>query len=63
MKNNLYSLRRSWGYTQDQAAEHFGISREQWNRIERGHCEPSLSLALRIAAEFDTTVEQVFTLE
>lgn len=63
MRNNLYSARKRFGYNQEQAADYVGMSREQWNRIERGRCEPSITTALKIAASFEMAVEELFELE
>lgn len=63
MKNNLRILRREWDYSQEDAAAQICISREQWNRIESGKCEPSLSTALKICFEFDKSIDELFQLE
>ena len=40
-----------------------GVSRQTINSIENERYLPSLPLAIAIARHFDTTVEQIFTLE
>jgi putative transcriptional regulator len=39
------------------------VTRQSINAIERGRYDPSLELALKLAAEFDTSVEELFWLE
>lgn len=63
MKNQMYKARQRFGYSQDEAANYVGISREQWNRIERGKCEPGVKLALMISVAFEMPVDELFELE
>ncbi len=49
--------------TQAELADRVNVSRQTINSIEIGKFVPSTVLALKIAAVFDTTVDQVFTLE
>lgn len=51
---------RSW--TQADLAREVGVSRQTINSIETGRFEPSLSLALKLAALFDMRVEELFSL-
>ncbi|MET0374318.1 MAG: helix-turn-helix transcriptional regulator [Rhizorhabdus sp.] len=48
--------------TQAMLASQVGVSRQTINSIETGRFEPSLSLALKIAKSFETTVEDLFAL-
>lgn len=60
--NNLTSLRSERNLTQEELARLAGVSRKTINTIERGRFVPSTVLALRIAAVFQRTVEDVFWL-
>ncbi|MFI5181184.1 MAG: helix-turn-helix transcriptional regulator [Thermoanaerobaculia bacterium] len=44
-------------------AERVGVSRQTIVAIEKGNYNPSVELALRLAAVFGVTVEQLFQLE
>ncbi len=46
--------------TQQQLAEHIGVTRQTVNAIELGKYSPSLEVAFRIAAVFHVPLEQVF---
>lgn len=48
MINNIKKMRLRKGYTQQEVADILGISREHFNRIERGINIPSVKLALSI---------------
>jgi putative transcriptional regulator len=49
--------------TQQALAERAGCTRQTIIVLEQGRYVPSLLLAMRIAAVFDATVEEVFQLE
>ena len=51
------------GWSQAELGERAGVSRQTINAIETGRYEPSLSLALGLAALFDVAVETLFTLD
>ena len=61
MHNTLCDRRRDRGWTQRQLAQQLGVSRQTVISLERGRFDPSLSLAFRIAAVFDTTIEDIFS--
>jgi len=63
MTNRIRVLRAERNWTQAALAEKVGVSRQAIIAIENGKYEPGLSLAMRIARAFDSTVETVFTLE
>ena len=50
----------SAGWSQQRLAELLGVTRLTVISIEKGRFDPSLPLAFRIAAVFDTTIEDVF---
>lgn len=60
MTNHLRVLRAERGWSQAELAARLGVSRQTVNAIEAGRYDPSLPLAFRIAATFDTTIEAVF---
>jgi len=62
LKNIVYDLRNKKNITQEQLAQHIGVTRQTIIAIEKGNYTPSVSLALKIAHFFDTTVEKIFTL-
>lgn len=57
---SLEVLRRERGRTQAAFARVIGISRQAYAAIEAGKAEPSVSTALRIARELESTVEELF---
>ena len=60
--NRLKELRAAKGLNQQALGTLVGASRQTISLIERGDYNPSITLALRIAQVFGTTVEQVFYL-
>lgn len=60
LKNNLAELRTKAGYNQRQFGKTVGVSRQTISSIERGSYNPSVSLALKIAAVLGLSVENVF---
>lgn len=59
--NNIRKLRFENGeMTQQQLADHIGVTRQTVNAIELGKYSPSLEVAFRIAAVFKVPLEQVF---
>jgi putative transcriptional regulator len=63
MKNTIKVERAKKNWTQAELAEKIGVSRQAINSIEAGKFVPSTVLALRMAKEFETTVEIIFQLE
>ncbi len=60
MKSSIRELRETLGWSQAQLGERLDVSRQTINAIETGKYDPSLPLAFRIAAVFDTTIESIF---
>ena len=60
MKNRLKVLRAERGWTQEELSKQLGVSRQAVNALETDKHSPSLDLAYRIAAVFNTSVEQIF---
>lgn len=63
MQNSLRRLREEAGMSQMECADALGITRQTVISIEKGHFDPRLSLAFRIARLFEVNVEDVFTLD
>ncbi len=51
------------GMTQQELAERVGVSRQTILSIEKGRYNPTIGLALRLAAVFEVAVEDLFSLE
>ncbi|MBR4293474.1 MAG: helix-turn-helix transcriptional regulator [Bacteroidaceae bacterium] len=63
MKNRIRVARAEVRMTQQQLADATGVSRQTINAIESGKFVPSTLLALKIAATFGLSVEDIFSLE
>jgi len=63
MKNTLKVERAKNNMTQAGLAEKIKVSRQTINSIEIGKYIPSTLLALKIAAVFNSRVDEIFTLE
>jgi len=64
IKNNIRRLRfNADEMTQQQLADKIGVSRQTIVAIEKGKYSPSLELAFKIAQEFNTPLEEVFSYE
>ncbi len=63
MKNRIRVARAEVRMTQQQLADAAGVSRQTINAIESGKFVPSTVLALKIAATFGLSVEDIFSLE
>ena len=60
--NRLREQRKARGLTQAQLATAVLVSRKTINTIENGVFVPSTTLALKLAAELDCEVEELFQL-
>ncbi len=58
--NTVYAQRTKKGLTQEELAEKLGVTRQTVISIEKGNYAPSVVLALKIAAVFKVSVEEVF---
>lgn len=63
MKNLIKVERAKLNLTQQQLADKIGVSRQTINSIEAERYIPSTVLALKIAAYFNTTVNEIFKLD
>ncbi|MBL6656163.1 MAG: helix-turn-helix transcriptional regulator [Flavobacteriaceae bacterium] len=62
LSNNLQSLRKAKGLTQQELSERADVSRKSINAIENGIYVPSTVLALKIALTLECSVEDLFQL-
>ncbi len=60
--NDLETLRKSAGLTQQELSERAEVSRKSINAIENGIYVPSTILSLRIAKTLNCSVEDLFQL-
>jgi putative transcriptional regulator len=60
--NRIALLRAERGVTRRELADALGVHYQTVGYLERGEFNPSLHLALRIAAFFDVPVEVVFSI-
>lgn len=63
MKNSIKVERAKKDMTQADLAKEVGVSRQTINSIEKGKFIPSTLLSLKIAAVFNETVDNIFSLE
>ncbi|MGO4289525.1 helix-turn-helix transcriptional regulator [Chitinophaga sp. RAB17] len=63
MKNTIKVQRAIHNMTQEELAKKTGVSRQTINTIESGKYVPSTVLALKMAAIFNISVEEIFSLE
>jgi putative transcriptional regulator len=63
LKTRLKELRASRDMKQGDLAELVGVRRETIIRLEKGQYNPSLKLAMDIAAVFGVPVEEIFSFE
>ncbi|MBU3806349.1 MAG: helix-turn-helix transcriptional regulator [Candidatus Fournierella pullistercoris] len=62
LHNRVATLRSEHHLNQQQLGTLVGVSRQTISLIERGDYNPSITLALRIAAVFQQPVESIFFL-
>lgn len=60
--NTVRARRQEKGLTQKDLADAVHVTRQTIIAIERGNYTPSVSLAIRIAQEFGTLVEKIFSI-
>lgn len=63
MKNQIKVQRAIKDVTQAELAKKVDVSRQTINAIEKGKYAPSLTLALKLSAYFEITVNELFQLE
>lgn len=62
MKNRIKELRKARGYRQEDLAEILSVSRQTIIAIENDKYNPTLELAMKMARQLSTTVEELFQL-
>jgi len=63
LRTNIRELRESRDMSQKVLGELVGVSRQTINYIELGKTSPKITVALKIAKIFNTSVEEIFELE
>jgi putative transcriptional regulator len=63
VKNRLKVLRAERDWSQQDLANHLGVSRQTINAIETEKYDPSLPLAMKIGRLFGLCVERIFSLD
>lgn len=53
----LEEILKPTGLTQEESAEHIGISRQQLNKVIKGHARIEADLAVRLALALNTSAE------
>ncbi len=61
--NSVHHMRKKKGATQQELATAVGVTRQTIIAIEKGNYIPSVLLALKISAYFNTTVNSLFQYE
>lgn len=62
-KNKLKYYRKLNNYTQEQMADIFKISQQNYQRYEKGVVEPSIALAIKFADFFCISVKELCGLD
>ncbi|MGM7634663.1 helix-turn-helix transcriptional regulator [Bacillus sp. Hm123] len=60
MQNNIRTLRKELGYSQEKLAHYTNVSRQTINAIENNKYDPTLELAFRLAKVLGVTVDTLF---
>jgi putative transcriptional regulator len=60
VRNDVRALREGRHLSQGHLAEALGVSRQTVNAIETGRYSPSLTMAIKLARFFQTSVEEMF---
>ncbi len=63
MKNNLETMRKEKGISQEQLANAMEVSRQTIISLEKGHYNPSITLAFKLARYFSKSIEDIFIYE
>ena len=63
MRNVIREKRKDKGISQEELAKKCGVSRQTVNAIENKKYDPTLSLAFKLAALLNTTVDKLFSPE
>ncbi|GIO03990.1 transcriptional regulator [Brevibacillus reuszeri] len=63
MKTRIKEYRAKFNLTQAELAQKVGARRETISFLEKGEYNPSLKLAVKIAQQFQISVEELFIFE
>lgn len=63
LHNRVKELRARFGFSQGELGERVGVTRQTIGFIEKGEFSPSITLALKLAREFEVKVDELFWLE
>lgn len=63
MKNKIRQLRKEKKLRQEDLAQILGVTRQTIIAIENNKYNPTLELALRLARELETSVEELFIMD
>ncbi len=63
MQNTIRVERAKQNITQGELAKAIGVSRQTIHAIETGKFSPSVITALKISRYFETTVQEIFSLD
>lgn len=63
MKTRIKEFRAKFNLTQAELAMRVGARRETISFLEKGEYNPSLKLAVKIARQFEVSVEELFIFE
>ena len=61
MENRIRERRKALKLSQEELAKRCGVTRQTINAIENNKYDPTLSLAFRLAAVLETSVDGLFT--
>ena len=63
MKNNIRKFRKEKNQRQEDLAQLLGVTRQTIIAIENNKYNPTLELAMKLAHQLQTTVEDLFIME
>ncbi|AID41833.1 MULTISPECIES: helix-turn-helix transcriptional regulator [Staphylococcus] len=61
MKNKIKIYRKQNGLSQETLSKNLNVSRQTINAIENDKYDPSLTLAFKLAKQFNVTVDELFS--
>ncbi|MGK3149146.1 helix-turn-helix transcriptional regulator [Staphylococcus shinii] len=61
MKNKIKAYRKQNGLSQEMLSKNLNVSRQTINAIENDKYDPSLTLAFKLAKQFNVTVDELFS--
>lgn len=63
MQNHIAEFRKAAGLSQQELADAINVSRKTISTVETSRFTPSVIIALKIALQFNTSVENLFLLD